>query len=111
MQVSPENILGLYAVVMEEVTRLELSLVNFRMHHQMAPKPGSDPVSGPAAAGFQELTSELLARCRTSIRELHTVADGLANAARTYGHSEMQIKASFDPNKVEYAPTPLGHMA
>jgi hypothetical protein len=34
MHVSPANILGLYAVVMEEITGLELSLMNFQMRHQ-----------------------------------------------------------------------------
>jgi len=56
VKVSPENILGLYVVVMEQVTRLELSLMNFQMRHQVAPRPGSDPVSGPAAAGFQPVS-------------------------------------------------------
>jgi len=60
MKVAPENILGLYAVVMEEARRLELSLVNFQMRHQVVPTLGGDPVSAPAAAGFQEVTSELL---------------------------------------------------
>jgi hypothetical protein len=49
MRVSPENILGLYAVVMDEVTRLELSLMNFQMRHQGVPELGGDPVSAPAA--------------------------------------------------------------
>ena len=111
MKVAPENILGLYAVVMEEARRLELSLVNFQMRHQVVPTVGGDPVSAPAAAGFQEVTSELLVSCRRSIKELHDVADGLARAARAYGNSEAQIKASFDPSKVQYTPTPLGSMA
>jgi hypothetical protein len=111
MQVSPENILGLYAVVMEEVTRLELSLMNFQMRHQSVPELGGDPVSAPAAAGFQEVTSELLANCRRSIKELQAVADGLARTARAYGNSEAQIKASFDPSKVQYSPAPLGSRA
>jgi len=111
MKVAPENILGLYAVVMEEARRLELSLVNFQMRHQVVPRLGGDPVSAPAAAGFQEATSELLVNCRRSIKELQDVADGLAQAARAYGNSEAQIKASFDPSKVQYTPTPLGSKA
>jgi hypothetical protein len=111
MKVSPENILGLYAVVMEEVRRLELSLMNFQMRHQIAPKLGNDPVSAPAAAAFQEVTSQLLANCRRAIKELQTVAEGLARTARAYGNSEAQIKASFDPSKVQYTPTSLGSRA
>jgi hypothetical protein len=76
MKVAPENILGLYAVVMEEARRLELSLVNFQMRHQVVPKLGGDPVSAPAAAGFREVTSELLVNCRRTIKELQDVANG-----------------------------------
>jgi hypothetical protein len=96
---------------MEEVTRLELSLMNFQMRHQGVSELGGDPVSAPAAAGFHEVTSELLASCRRSIKELQTVAEGLARAARAYGNSEARIKASFDPSKVQYTPTPLGSRA
>jgi hypothetical protein len=110
MAVSPDNILGLYTVIMEEVRRLELSLMNFQMRHQAAPKLGGDPISGPAADGFNAVTAQLLGSCRTSIKERRMVADGLAGAAREYGKSEEQITASFDPSRVRYMPTPVGSM-
>jgi hypothetical protein len=102
MAVSPDNVLALYTVIMEEVRRLELSLMNFQMRHQAAPKLGGDPVSGP--------TAQLLGSCRTSIKELRTVAEGLTAAARAYGQSEEQITASFDPSRVRSMPTPVGSM-
>lgn len=110
MAVSPDNVLALYTVIMEEVRRLELSLMNFQMRHQAAPKLGGDPVSGPAADRFNAVTAQLLGSCRTSIKELRTVAEGLTAAARAYGQSEEQITASFDPSRVRSMPTPVGSM-
>jgi hypothetical protein len=108
MQVTPANVLGVYSVIMEEMTRLHSSAQMFKLDHgEGMPLLGGDLVSPPAARGFTEATSQLLAKCQADIDDLKRVGDGLAEAARSYGKTEEQVKAAFDPSAFEYQPSPL----
>jgi hypothetical protein len=108
MQVTPANVLGVYGVIMEEMTRLQSSVQMFRASHFVGmPSLGSDPVSLPAAQGFSEATNHLLIKCQADIADLRRVSAGLAAAARAYGKTEEQVKAAFDPGRFHYQPSPV----
>jgi hypothetical protein len=97
LQVTPANVLGVYAVIMDEVTRLQASVQRFQKDYgQGMPLLGADPVSPYASRGFTELTSQLLVKCQTDIDDLQRVGDSLAEAARAYGKTEEEVKAAFD---------------
>ena len=108
LQVTPANVLGVHAVIMQEATRLQASVQVFKSDHgQGMPLLGGDPVSPHASRGFTELTNQLLARCETDIADLFRVADQLAKAAREYGKTEEQVKEAFDLKNFRYEPSPL----
>jgi len=108
LQVTPANVLGVYGVIMEEVTQLTASVQAFQTGNlEGMPDLGSDPVSRPAARGFNETTSQLLAKCRADIDDLRSLGSGLAEAARAYGKTEEQVKAAFDPRNFHYQPEPV----
>jgi hypothetical protein len=109
MQVTPANVLGIYSVVMEEMTRLQGSVQRFKADHlEGMPLLGGDLVSPPAARGFTEATSRLVAKCQSEIDDLNRVADGLAHAARSYGKTEVQLTAAFDASAFQFQPSPRG---
>jgi hypothetical protein len=98
MQVTPANVLGVYGVIMEEMTRLQSSIQRFKADHGVGmPLLGGDLVSPPAARGFTGATSQLITKCQADIDDLSRVGNGLAGAARAYGKTEDQIKAAFNP--------------
>lgn len=109
LKVTPANVLSIYSVIAEEVTRLQRSIDQFRFKHHNGTMPnlGEDLVSPFAARGFTNATQQLLAKCKTEVDNLDRVAQRLTDAARAYGKSEMEIKAAFDPSKFEYKPTPI----
>lgn len=105
---TPANVLGVYNVIMEEAQRLRLSVLRFeRQHKDGMPLLGGDLVSPYAKQGFDNVTSELLVRCRSQIDELSRVGEELTKAAHTYQKSEAEIAAAFDPRKVVYKPSPI----
>ena len=100
LQVTPANVLGIYSVVMEEMTRLKTAVRTFRdTNMQGMPSLGGDPVSPHAARGFNDASTTLLMKCQADLDGLTRVGDGLAEAARAYGKSEEQIKAAFDSGR------------
>jgi hypothetical protein len=100
MQVTPANVLGIYAVIMEEVTRLQTATQMFKVDRlDGMPSLGADLVSPLAARGFNAATKELLARCQSGVDDLKRVCEGLTEAARAYGKTEEQVKAAFDPDE------------
>jgi hypothetical protein len=108
LRVTPETVLGVAQVVMEEVNRLRQSMWRFQFAHQGMPELGSDPVSNVAAPLFTEATSRLVRRCQSSIEELAKVGEDLAQVARAYGKSEGEIKATFDAaTKSAYIAAPV----
>jgi hypothetical protein len=109
MQVTPANVLGVYGVVMEEAMRLQSSTQMFRIDHgEGMPVLGGDLVSRPAARGFSEATSQLLAECQGAVDDLRRVGSELANAARAYGKTEEQVSAAFNPGAFQYQPSSSG---
>jgi hypothetical protein len=111
MKVTPANVLAMYGVIAEEVTRLRKSIDAFRFKHHEGTMPqlGEDLVSPFAAQGFTNATRQLMAKCTAEVDKLDRVAQRLAEVARAYGKSEMEIKLAFDPSKFEYKPTPIAH--
>ena len=98
--VTPENVLGIQQVILEEVMRLRASVQTFKNKFQQGmPVLGGDPVSPFASKGFNEATDILLAKCQQDIDGLNEVAAGLADAARAYGKSETEIQASITAAK------------
>jgi hypothetical protein len=109
MQVTPANVLGIYSVVMEEAMRLQSSTQMFKIDHgEGMPLLGGDLVSRPAARGFSEATIQLLAKCQCAVDDLKRVGSGLADAARSYGNTEEQVTAAFDPGAFQYQPPSNG---
>jgi len=108
LQVTPANVLGIYAVVKEEATRLQSSIQDFQADHlEGMPRLGDDPVSEPASRGFTEATNQMLLKCQADVDDLQSLAAGIAAAAKEYGNSEEQIRASFDPLTYQYRPEPV----
>ncbi|MGI8817131.1 MAG: hypothetical protein ACR2G2_18125 [Pseudonocardia sp.] len=96
MSVTPENVLIVHGVIREEVARLRAAVDVFKRDHGLGmPRLGDDPVSPYASQGFNEATTHLLGNCEADIADLRRLADGLADAARDYGKTEDEIKASF----------------
>jgi uncharacterized protein YukE len=108
MQVNPENVLGIYAAIAQEVTRLRAALRHFQSSYgDGMPLLGGDPVSPHATRAFDDSTAKLVALATGDIEDLGRVANGLADAARAYGQNEEQLKAAFDPSKFVYVPAPI----
>lgn len=102
---TPENVLGVVAMVREQVQSLRASLQRFRMAHgEGMPMLGSDPVSASAARAFTKATNRLLVKCQDDINALNAVAQGLADAARACGKTEAEITGAFNPDGVAYEP-------
>ena len=94
---TPETVLGIYEVIMEEVNRLNMAIRHFQKQHQDGmPVLGRDPVSSPAAKGFNDATAILLQKCQADVNSLAAVGDQLAQAARSYGKADSEIAASLD---------------
>jgi hypothetical protein len=109
LKVTPANVLNIYSVIAEEVTRLRTSIASFRDNHDggTMQRLGGDLVSPYAAQGFTNATHQLLARCIAEVDNLDRVAQRLADAARAYGKSEAEIRGAFDFSKFVYKPTPI----
>jgi hypothetical protein len=105
MQVTPENVLAVRAVLMEEATELEVllkrELFGFRVEEL-----GGDPVSKYAAAGFNELNERYLAQCTEYVETLKRAGAHLAATARAYGIAESEIEASFKEGQM-HPPEPV----
>jgi hypothetical protein len=108
LQVTPANVLGVYAVIMQEVARLEASVQRFQNDYgQGMPLLGGDPVSLHASRGFTEVTNQLLGNCQTDIDDLQRLGDGLVEAARAYGKTEEQIRNALNAVNFHYRPASL----
>jgi uncharacterized protein YukE len=96
MSVTPENVLGVHAVIQQEVQRLTDAVYKFKSDHaEGMPLLGGDPVSPYASRGFNEVTEQLLRGCQADIDDLQRLADGLAQAARDYGKTDADIAAEL----------------
>ena len=94
MQVNPDNVLDVRKALLAEAEDLQ----RFLYIHQPGMKVGdcgSDPVSHPAADAFNDKIQAHLKEANAYVRSLIDAGSQLAQVARTYGHTEAQIAASF----------------
>ncbi|MDQ2708885.1 MAG: hypothetical protein M3Z25_15150 [Actinomycetota bacterium] len=111
LTVTPANVLTIRKVIMTEAEELEFARDEFmRKWPDGMPVLGGDPVSPYAAQGFTECTNVYLDQCKARIDELRELGGHLADAARDYGRTEDEIKASFR-NGMRHAASPLVHPA
>ncbi|MGQ0482493.1 MAG: PE domain-containing protein [Pseudonocardia sp.] len=105
MQVTPENVLAVRAVLMEEATELR-QLLRRELHGFRVEELGGDPVSKYAAAGFNELNERYLAQCTEYINTLERAGKHLEATARSYGIAESEIATSFKKGQT-HPPEPV----
>jgi hypothetical protein len=105
--VTPHNVLGAYATLAQEVERLRWSLriYNAGVSQGMG-LCGGDPVSEDAARGFTELSKQLGEMCGPSVEQLHDIAEGLRRNAQSYGKTDEDFAAAFDPAKYVFKHVP-----
>jgi hypothetical protein len=108
MQVTPETVLGVYAAIASQVTRLRASMARFKASYGdgMPLLGNGHPVSPFFKQSFDDSTEKLVALCESDVDDLDAVAQGLAEAARAYGRTEREITDAFDPSKYKYVPAP-----
>lgn len=106
LTVTPENILGVRAVVLQEATDLKETL-DYETQYAMRPALGGDPVSGDMSVAFNPITHELMGQAREHIKSLFALCEELAATARSYGHTEADITASLGrPTSARSPPSP-----
>jgi hypothetical protein len=93
-QVTPENVLLLHNGLKAEAQYLS-QRVKLREHQMHVGEPGNDPVSKPAATAFNAKIQALKAQLDAYVTQLNTMAEVMAQAAKSYGRTEDQITASF----------------
>ena len=93
-QVTPENVLLLHNGLKSEALYLSRQ-VKLREHQMHVGEPGNDPVCKPAATAFNTKIRALKAQLDAYVAQLNTMAEAMAQTARSYGHTEDQITASF----------------
>ena len=94
--VTPQNVLGIRAVVLQEAHDLDKVLRVESEQLSLLPL-GGDPVSPDMSSAFNEVTQQLLARANQHIDSLFALGAELGATAQTYGHTEAGIEASFKP--------------
>lgn len=112
-QVTPENVLDVRNVLMQEVVRLQMVIKRYDMPSDFATEPADsglmgtagsgfrigrcsdDPVSGPAQVSFNRKIMAIIDNCRAYVADLYSAADTLADIARSYQYSEDEIARSF----------------
>jgi hypothetical protein len=110
LTVTPENVLGVRAVVMQEATDLQ-NMLRGEEQYLTLPALGRDPVSGDMSPAFNAVTHGLLARARDHITSLFALGEELAATARSYGLTEGDIAASLARTEVSKIPAPLRQLA
>ena len=93
-QVTPENVLLLHNGLKAEAVYLQR-----RMHACGFPmqvgEPGLDPVSKPAARAFNSKIRGLKEQLDAYVAQLEKMAEAMAQSAKSYGHTEDELAASF----------------
>lgn len=101
-QVTPENVLLLHNGLKAEAKFLNTQLRNFTFRAKVG-KPGNDPVSEQAANVFNAKINRLSTEVGAYIAALDEMAEAMAGIAKSYGHTEDQITASFTRFNSSYA--------
>jgi hypothetical protein len=93
-QVTPENVLLLHNGLQAEAQYLHRQMRACGFPMQIG-EPGLDPVSKPAAQAFNNKIQTLNDQLEAYIAQLKTMAEVMAQTAKSYGHTEDQLTASF----------------
>ncbi|RZT88095.1 hypothetical protein EV383_5031 [Pseudonocardia sediminis] len=119
-QVTPENVLGVRKVLLQEVRRLRDTIDRYENPSDFAGEPeapgrmgtpasgfrigrcSDDPVSGPAQISFQRKIDAVVGDCKRYVADLNTAAEGLKDVARRYSLTEEQIEQSFESVKLRW---------
>ena len=109
LQVTPQNVLGVRAVVLQEAQDLQDLLKN-ELEQTYLPALGGDLVSADMSAAFNEATVQLLARAKDHIKSLFDLGDELRASANAYGHTEAEIDASFSHDSARTSASRLSPM-
>ena len=95
VRVTPENVLQLRNALAAEVDRLSATL-QLRERALHVGECGKDPLSRPVADAFNQKIQSLVTQMQAYVRELSGARDALHETALTYGHTEDQVRQSFD---------------
>lgn len=101
MTVTPENIVHVSSVLQAESDYLRTRVRQSRNHCRVG-EPGLDPVSPKAASGFNGKIGLLLEQCQAYCDTLAAAADELARTARSYGHTDDDIRRSLESVQANY---------
>jgi hypothetical protein len=96
LSVTPQNVLGVRAVVLQEAQDLQDRLQAERERVMLSPL-GADPISKDMSVAFNEVTVQLLTRANEHVVSLFKLGEELGTTARAYGHTDAEIAAAFDP--------------
>lgn len=99
-QVTPENVMQMHHALQAEARRMGDDLWKYGRPYRVG-LAAEDPVSEPAASGFNGKIDQTVAQTQVYVDEMQSAANQLVIIAQRYGHSEQEIKnsfARFDPN-------------
>ena len=99
LQVTRETVLQARAALLAEADRLDKNLQRTHRDFGSVGRCGGDPVSPEAAAAFDERINALVEQCFTYNRDLRSSAYALDATARSYGYTDDEIDASFQPSR------------
>lgn len=102
LTVTPQNVLGVRAVVLQEAQDLDALLEN-EGKSAMLPHLGTDPVSRDMSEAFNAVTTQLVNRALEHVAALFALGEELGATARAYGHLEADIKASLEDQSASAA--------
>jgi hypothetical protein len=106
MQVTPANVLHIRNALLAE-SQLLNKKVAMATRDAAVGKPGQDPVSQTAADNFNQKIKTLLDQCQAYVNALDEAACALERTAKSYGHTDQQIKDSFAKFQCTH-PAPTG---
>lgn len=120
-QVTPENVLGVRRVLLEEVERLrdEIKRNDLPSDYATAPEPtagrmgtpgsgfyigrcSDDPISGPAQISFNRKIEAVVDSCKKYVSDLNVAGEKLADVARRYSITDEEIQQSFASVKLPW---------
>lgn len=99
LTVTPQNVLGVRAVVLQEAHDL-FEMLRSEREQVVLTQLGGDPVSLDMSGAFNPVTDQLIQRAQRHIDSLKELGEELADTARGYGHTEADISASFGPRSL-----------
>jgi uncharacterized protein YukE len=98
LQVTPENVLDVRKVLLQEADRLLKAAGPAEMMTQFVGPCGGDPVSQQASIAFGERIAIMAQQCRDYANGLKNAGNSLDQIARSYGYTDEQIQDSLRPS-------------